>query len=149
MNATRRSRNSRILPPADAFGLRLAVLPEDIDQLGHVNNVVYLRWVQEIATAHWHALATPEDQARLLWVVMRHEINYKRSAQLGDQIDARTWVGDATPRAFERYTEIRRGADGKVLANALTLWCPVDHRTLKPVDVGDSVRERFAIRIVE
>jgi acyl-CoA thioester hydrolase len=134
-----------LAPPIHAYELRIAVAAEDIDQLGHVNNVVYLCWVQEIATAHWYATAMPEDQERLLWMVLRHEIDYKRSARLGDQVIARTWVGQATRRAFERHTEFRRGADSKLLAKALTLWCPVDRQSLQPTDVGASVRERFAI----
>ncbi|MGP8243941.1 MAG: acyl-CoA thioesterase [Bryobacteraceae bacterium] len=53
------------------FELTIPVEPADIDALGHVNNVAYLRWVQDAAVAHWRAIASAEDQARLLWVVVR------------------------------------------------------------------------------
>ena len=82
-----------MIPAAVPFELAIAVEPADIDQLGHVNNVVYLRWVQEAAVAHWTAIAPATDQAKLLWVVVRHEIDYKQAAFLGDRIIARTWVG--------------------------------------------------------
>ncbi len=133
-----------ILMTPKAFELRLAMEPADIDQLGHVNNVTYLRWVQEAATAHWMADAPPEDQARLLWVVLRHEIDYKRAALPGDEIVARTWVGAATRLRFERFTEILRAGDGQVLAEAKTIWCPIDARTMKPVMVSPEVRAIFS-----
>jgi acyl-CoA thioester hydrolase len=126
------------------FELPIKVRDEDIDRLGHVNNVVYLRWVQEAATAHWNVLASAEERAQLVWVVVRHEIDYKRSAMLGDSIVARTWVGLADGLAFERHTEIVRAGDDRVLARARTLWCPVDAKSLRPVEPGDEVRKRFS-----
>jgi acyl-CoA thioester hydrolase len=128
----------------DPYELVIHVLPEDIDQLGHVNNVVYLRWVQEAAIAHWTAEASPEAQAALFWVVVRHEIDYKRPALPGDRIIARTWVGPAGPRSFERNTEILRAGERALLARARTLWCPMDRRTGRPAVVSDEVRAAFA-----
>lgn len=140
-----RSHNSRRMTETlKAFELSLTVEPADIDLLGHVNNVTYLRWVQEAATAHWTAAAPAEDQAKSLWVVLRHEIDYKRAALLGDEILARTWVGAATRVKFERFTEILRTSDGAVLASAKTIWCPIDVRTMKPVAVSAEVRARFS-----
>ena len=136
----------------DRFELSIAVDPADIDRLGHVNNVVYLRWVQDAAVAHWQATAPAEDQEQLRWVVMRHEIDYKRPAFLNDEIIARTWVGTATQRAFERHTELLRGRDMRVLAQVRTLWCPIDANTGKPTDVSDEVRARFSsgpLRVAE
>ena len=74
----------------------MPVRPADVDELGHVNNTVYLRWVQEVATAHWQAVASAESQAAVVWVVMRHEIDYKAPALPGDEVLLRTWVGKAT-----------------------------------------------------
>jgi acyl-CoA thioester hydrolase len=129
----------------EVFELTIAVEPPDIDLMGHVNNVVYLRWVQEAATAHWTAGATPEDQARVLWVVVRHEIDYLRPARLGDTIAARTWVGPASRIRFERHVELLRASDRAVLARARSLWCPIDSQTMKPMVVSQEVRERFSI----
>jgi acyl-CoA thioester hydrolase len=129
----------------ERYRLTITVQPEDIDEQGHVNNVVFLRYVQDVATAHWRDAAPPADQAALVWVVVRHEIDYKRQAVLGDQLVAETWVGPATRSTFERNTEIRGAADGALRVKARTLWCPLDARTLRPTEPSAAVRERFAI----
>ena len=105
---------------------------------------MYVRWVQDIAIAHWRAAAPADAQAALVWVVARHEIDYKHPALLGDTILARTWVGPATRLAFERNTEILRAADRKLLARARTIWVPLDPRTGRPCEVSAEVRERFS-----
>lgn len=127
------------------YELELAVVPSDIDQLGHVNNVVYLRWVQDAAVAHWSAVATELEQSSYLWVVVRHEIDYKRPALAGDTIIARTWIGTAARRTFERHTELRRKSDGKLLARARSLWCPIGADTKQPVDVDADTYTRFSV----
>ncbi len=126
------------------FELPIAVQASDIDALGHVNNVVYLRWVQDAAVAHWRSAATPQQQADVLWVVVRHEIDYKHPARLEDAVVARTWVGAATGSTFERHTEILRAGDRRVLARARTVWVPISPATFRPIQVGDDVRERFS-----
>ena len=127
------------------FEMTVAVLPEDIDGQNHVNNAVYLRWVQEVATAHWKAIASREAQGGIGWVVLRHEIDYKAPACLSDSIVLRTWVGKATRLTFERFTEILRSGDGQLLSKARTLWCPIDAQTGRPVRVPLEVREQFSI----
>lgn len=147
----------------------VSILPADIDEQNHVNNTVYLRWVQEVATAHWKSLAPQEAQASIGWVVLRHEIDYKAQASLGDEIVLRTWVGEASRLKFERFTEVRRkidnGAEGsratwtgkparvgepggepinQLLAQARTVWVPIDWKTGKPTRVSAAVRERFS-----
>jgi acyl-CoA thioester hydrolase len=129
---------------AEAFELLIRVVPADIDELGHVNNVTYLRWVQDAAVAHWMAAAPEAEKARLLWIVLRHEIDYLKAAQLDDAIVARTWVGTATRLRFDRHTEILRAADRIVLARARTVWCPVEATTRKPAHVRADVRAKFS-----
>jgi len=129
---------------AEVFELMISVLPGDIDQLGHVNNITYVRWVQDAAVAHWRAAAPPADQQKLFWIVLRHEIDYKQPAFLADTIVARTWVGRATRLRFERHTELFRQSGGTLLAKALTIWCPIDAVTGKPVAVSPEVRSRFS-----
>jgi acyl-CoA thioester hydrolase len=132
-------------PPADAFGISIQVQRSDIDLLGHVNNIVYLKWVQDLAVAHWHEMANPDDIEKMVWVVVRHEIDYKRAAKLGDEIAALTWVGKPKRRSFERYSQFRRGTDNKVLAQALTIWSPLDRKTMSAIDVSESIRDRFTV----
>ena len=126
------------------FEVTVPVLPGDIDEQNHVNNTVYLRWVQDVATAHWRAIASPETQEIIGWVVLRHEIDYKAHATLGDEIMLRTWVGKATRLTFERFTEIRRKRDGGLLSKARTLWCPINAQTSRPIRVSAEVRAQFS-----
>jgi acyl-CoA thioester hydrolase len=127
------------------FELVVRVLSADIDAQNHVNNTVYLRWVQEVAVAHWRAVASPEAQAEIGWVVVRHEIDYKAPGSLGDEVILRTWVGEATRLRFERLTEIVRKSDHRLLAKACTLWVPISTTTGKPTRVSAGVREQFSI----
>jgi acyl-CoA thioester hydrolase len=126
------------------FEMIVSVLPADIDEQDHVNNTVYLRWVQDVATAHWRAVASPEAQKTIGWVVLRHEIDYKAPATLGDEVVLRTWVGKATRLTFERFTEIRRNRDSQLLSEARTLWCPISAQTSRPVRVSADVRAQFS-----
>lgn len=126
------------------FEMDINVKPADIDLLGHVNNVVYLRYVQEIAVAHWTSAASKEDQDNYLWVVTRHEIDYLRPAFENDVLMARTWVGAAKDGLFERFTELSRNKDGKTIARARTIWCPIDPKTMRPTKVGVSVYDKFS-----
>jgi len=128
----------------ERYELTIQIQPEDIDELGHVNNVVYLRWVQDAAVAHWRHSATPSMQAAVLWVAVRHQIDYKHPAMPGDVVVARTWVGPAGRRSFERNTDILRDGDYKLLARARTIWCPIDPATQRPTDVNDDVRAAFS-----
>ncbi len=134
-------------PASERYEQIIAVLPQDIDQFDHVNNVVYLRWVQEISTAHWNSAATPSQKEAIGWVVVRHEIDYLSSARMGDKIVARTWVGTAEKNIFERHTELLRSEDMKVLARARSLWCPISLQSLRPTRVGPDIYERFSVQI--
>ena len=126
------------------FEMTVSVLPADIDEQNHVNNTVYLRWVQDVAVAHWRALTSPEAQEAIGWVVLRHEIDYKAPATLGDEIVLRTWVGKATRLTFERFTEVHRKSHRQLLSAARTLWCPINTQTGRPMRVPAEVRAQFS-----
>jgi acyl-CoA thioester hydrolase len=129
---------------SDRFEVTVSVLPADIDEQNHVNNMVYLRWVQEVAIAHWHAIAPADARDAIGWVVRRHEIDYQSPAALGEEILLRTWVGQAVRLTFERLTEIRRRSDDQLLASARTLWVPINTKTARPTRVSAEVRHRFS-----
>lgn len=125
------------------FELKVTAQPTDIDTLGHVNNTVYLRWVQEVAIAHWQTIATPEQQTEMVWMVVRHEIDYKSAARLNDDIILKTWIGTAEGLRFDRHTEILT-VERKPLAIAKTVWYPVDPVTQRPKKVSAEVRRMFS-----
>ena len=116
--------------------------PADIDELGHVNNAVYVRWIQDIATAHWRAVARAADVDRYVWVVTRHEIDYRRASKLGEALTARTWVGEPQGARFDRFVEIV-GADGRVRVSARTVWALVDLATMRPIRIQPEVAAPF------
>ena len=123
------------------FSHAFRVTPDDIDAQGHVNNVAYLRWIQDVAVAHWLHAANVEMQAKFSWVVVRHEIDYKKQAFDGDEITAVTWVGEWTRVTCERFTEIRRGGD--LLVQSRTLWCMLHRATSKPARIDRELIELF------
>lgn len=129
----------------EKFEQPITILPQDIDLFDHVNNVVYLRWVQEVSTAHWFAAATEAQKESIGWVVVRHEIDYISAVQLGDEIIGRTWVGIAQKNLFERHVEIVRVRDNKVIARARSMWCPIDMKSRRPTRVGEEIYKHFSV----
>jgi acyl-CoA thioester hydrolase len=124
----------------NSFSLPITVQPSDIDGQGHVNNVVYLRWMQDAATAHWEAAAPAEHKAKVSWVVTRHEIDYKAPAFVGEQLVARTWVGEPSGATWERFIEIRRTADDRLLARGRSIYAALDRVTGRPRRVDAELR---------
>ena len=129
---------------ATPFEIPLAPRPEDIDALGHVNNIVYVRWIQDVAAAHWRAITSPEQRAELAWVVVRHEIDYKVAARLGDRLVGRTFIGETSAVTCIRHTEIAYPGDARTLVEARTKWCSVDPATGRPKRIPEPIRTRFA-----
>jgi acyl-CoA thioester hydrolase len=117
--------------------------PEHIDELGHVNNAVWVQWIQQVAVAHWEAVADAAHKAAFYWVVVRHEIDYLRPAREGDRVLARTWI-DAAPRGARstRFVEFV-GPDGKTCVRAKTEWAIIDKALARPIRVPPEVVAPF------
>ena len=117
--------------------------PDDIDILGHVNNAVWVKWIQDVAVAHWHAIAAPEHDEAYIWVITRHEIDYRASVLEGETVTAETWVQEPPKGArFNRYMKFT-GADGKVRVEAKTTWAILDRATGRLVRVPPEVAAPF------
>ena len=126
-----------------AFTQQRAPAPEGIDELGHVNNAVYVRWIQDVAVAHWYAVAPADLAQNVVWVVVRHEIDYRAPSHLGETLTLRTWVGDAPKGArYDRFVEIA-GPDGKVRVRALTTWALLDRESRRPMRVTAEITAPF------
>jgi acyl-CoA thioester hydrolase len=130
-----------INPPTDqqVYRMPIRVSGEHIDNLNHVNNVVYVSWVQDVANAHWNSAAPAELRSQCRWVVMRHLVDYFVSAVEGDELELITWVDVAQGARSVRHVLIQRARDQKVLAYAETTWCLLDPVTGKPKRVGPEI----------
>jgi acyl-CoA thioester hydrolase len=125
------------------FEKEIIATDADVDELGHVNNAVWVRWIQDIAVAHWEAVAPAEHRDAYVWVVTRHEIDYLRAMLPGETVTGRTWVGEAPKGArFDRHVEFV-GADGKPRVRARTTWAILEKATGRPLRVPAEVAAPF------
>ena len=125
--------------------ITVSPVPADIDELDHVSNLVYLRWVLEVALSHSAALGWDHAAYRRLgavFVVRRHEIDYLQSVVLGDEVRATTWVESWKQVSCVRRTELVRAKDGVVVARAATQWAFIDYGG-KPRRIPPELIEQF------
>ncbi|HID78661.1 MAG TPA: acyl-CoA thioesterase [Planctomycetaceae bacterium] len=119
---------------------------EELDGLGHANNVAYVEWMQAAALAHSAAQGWPADRYQRVgrgWVVRRHTINYHKPAVAGDRIVVRTWVATMRRVTSLRRYRIVRPSDGAVLATAETLWAFIDYASGQPVRILPEIAQAF------
>ena len=129
--------------PAETYTQRLTVKQEDLDDLNHVNNVIYVQWIQDIAKEHWEVRATEQLKKDFIWVVIRHEIDYKMQAFLGDEILIETYVGETTFVTSERFVNIKNATTGKLLVAAKSMWCLLDANSKRPTKITEDLRTVF------
>ena len=128
-----------------AFALDITPAPEDFDILGHVNNTVYVRWVEQIAVAHWEHVAPGVLMEKFVFVLLRHEIDYRDQILPGEKVVARTWLGRAKGPRFERFVDIRKPGTKRFSSSSRLDWCMVDASTRKPVRVSQDVLDTFQV----
>ncbi|MEO1086637.1 MAG: thioesterase family protein [Acidobacteriota bacterium] len=133
--------------PAATLTAEIVVDPSALDDNEHVNNVVYLEWIQDAARRHAResGVAEATRAAGCVWVVSEHRIRYLKPAVLGDALSITTWVENVRRALSLRRTRIVRGRDGAVVVEASTNWAFVDRGTGKPRRVPASVAERFLV----
>tara|TARA_R110000824_G_scaffold203222_3_gene387605 strand:- start:1455 stop:1889 length:435 start_codon:yes stop_codon:yes gene_type:complete len=133
-------------PPIEkepGFTLTFTAQPDDIDELGHVNNAVWVRWIQDLATAHWNAIAPKAAIEQYIWVVIRHEIDYRGNVGVGEPVTGRTWISEPPQGArFWRNVSFT-GSDGKIKVAAKTNWAIIDRASGRPVRVPADLAELF------
>ncbi len=137
-----------------AFEYTLIVPSSAIDVMGHVNNVVYLDWVQTAASKHWnHATEDyfkDEDLTeerigikKMAWVVLDHHIRYKAEALEGEELIIKTYVEKMSGVRSERHTVITRKSDQKILVTAVTNWCLLKMPEAKPMRIPEEIHRLF------
>lgn len=125
------------------FEKEMMIRPEDFDQMGHVNNVVYLQWVQDVAEAHWKHVSDTKQLNDYLWVALRHEIDYLKEIKPDEPIIAETFVHSMTGVKSERHTVIQAKDTGEVKAKAITIWCLLDSLHKKPKRIPEGLKNIF------
>ena len=129
------------MPASPNFDWKVSIAADDIDHMGHVNNAVYLKWVQAAVVKHWERFAPSDALAQHLWVALKHEITYRRPAFLNDDVVASVVVeGVRGARAFYA-TLIKRGEE--VLAEVKSCWCCLDAESHQPVRIAREIIQRF------
>ncbi|MFC4294270.1 acyl-CoA thioesterase [Novosphingobium tardum] len=128
---------------SNRFTRTFTALPGHIDELGHVNNTVWLEWVQDIAVAHWAAIASAEHQAAFIWVVTRHEIDYRGNIAAGESAVAETFVPDPPHGArFDRCV-VFRNSSGREIVSARSTWALLDRASGRLLRIRDEVAAPF------
>lgn len=130
--------------PADSVSYSYTQIVDQshLDDLMHVNNVVYLKWVNDISEKHWDLLAGKELKSKYFWVVLRHELDYFREAKLDDELIISTWVGQSQGVKSVRHVEIHK--KDTLLLKAASTWCLIDAKTQRPTRIKNDI-----LRILE
>ena len=119
----------------------IAIDQTDIDHMGHVNNAVYLKWVQEAVIDYWRSVAPPDAVARHLWVALKHEITYRKPTFLQDAVVAEVIAEKVEGARAFFHTVLKRGED--VLSEIQSCWCCLDAASLRPARLARDVIGRF------
>lgn len=146
MGLPRRATDEPPLDPETVFTRIRHIGPEDCDELGHVNNAVWVRFVAEVAQAHSEALGldlAAYQRIGGLWIVRRHEIDYHQPAVPGDEVVEETWVADMQGARSTRRARFSRADDGTLLLASATRWAFVDATTGRPRRIPAELLERF------
>ena len=127
--------------PAPAEPGRIRVVAADIDHMGHVNNSVYLRWVESAVHGHWAKLTTPAEQAAYLWIAVRHELDYLRPAFLHETLTIEVTI--TSVRRARAWYDTVVSRDGLALARATSCWCCLDGDTRRLTVIPPELTARF------
>jgi acyl-CoA thioester hydrolase len=109
----------------------------EIDEYKHINNVVYVQWMQEVSNDHWLLLIKDIPKPDYVWFVIRHEVDYKKQGALGDEVTVKTWVGETAGIKSIRHFEMHRG--DVLLVKSQTTFCLLDATSQKPKRITKEV----------
>lgn len=135
------------MPISSIYSKNFIIPNSAIDENGHVNNVAYVQWMQDIAMEHYEAIGgvNPMQLMGATWVVREHRIEYLLPAFAGEEIEIRTWVENVRRvRSLRKYEFVRK-PDGRTLVRGETDWVFVDAKTGAPRAIPEEVSKVFAI----
>jgi acyl-CoA thioester hydrolase len=130
-------------PGNKKFTTIIKVEPQHLDDVNHVNNVIYVQWMQDIASMHWEAIAPENYKQEILWMIKRHEIDYFNQAFLNDELQMKTWTGEYTNVTWKRHYEIIRPSDNKKIISAASVWITLDRKTKRPRKIDEELIKMF------
>lgn len=122
----------------------ITVSKNDLDDLNHVNNVVYVNWIQEIAKNHWNVLVSDEIKDNYYWVLLEHNIKYLHSALLNEKIIIKTYIEETKGVKSSRIVEIFNKGTNQLLVTSKTIWCLINAKTNKPSRINNEIRKAFS-----
>ncbi len=134
--------------PVEIFEYRVKVTENEIDFNNHLNNLFYVKWMQESGIAHSQANGITFETYKKLgatWFAKSHHIEYKSPAYLGDEIVVKTWISEIGKIKSKREYEFYRIKDGKLLTTAQTIWVFVDMKTSRPTCIKDEIKDKFVV----
>jgi len=123
---------------------KIVVSKEDLDELNHVNNIVYIHWILDIAKKHWVSLVSNQTLENYHWVLLDHNIKYLRPALLKDKIKIKTFVEKTAGVKSSRVVEIYNDNSQKLLVSSITNWCLISSKTNKPCRIPKEIIEAFS-----
>lgn len=134
------------MPISSVFSKTFVIPNSAIDENGHVNNVAYVQWMQDIAVEHYAAIGGVEAQGKeATWFVREHRIEYLLPAFAGEEIEIKTWVENMRHvRSLRKYEFVRK-ADGRVLVKGETDWVFVNPKTGRPLPIPEEVSRIFTL----
>ncbi len=127
----------------ETFEKKITVSQDDLDDLNHVNNVRYLQWIQDISKEHWQVAAPTAMKDGIIWVVKNHNIDYKNSAVLGDEIVVRTHIAETRGAISVRCVEMYHHETNQLLVRSHTEWCLLNASTLRPMRISETIKAVF------
>ncbi len=132
--------------PENSVSFQYSFLVEEqhLDALNHVNNVVYIQWINDVSEKHWSTITTEALDKNYFWVVIRHEVDYINQAVLGNMITIFTWVGESRGVKSVRHVQIQKGE--QILVKAQTTWCLIDAQTFKPTRIKEDILQVLSVQ---
>ena len=127
----------------ETFEKLITVIKDDLDELKHVNNVRYVKWVNDIAKEHWLQNASKDICEKYFWILLKHNIEYKNSALLNDIVKLKTYVIKAEGVTSTRIVEMYQDKTQKLLAKSETSWCLMSYKTKRPTRINSEIANLF------
>ena len=122
------------------------IVPQSaIDEYGHVNNVIYVQWMQDAAIRHSEAIVGYKPVENTGWFAREHRIEYLAPAYLGEEIEVSTWLAEVKRARVHRRYEFIRKEDGKVISKGETIWIYVNLKTGRPIPIPDKALVLFPV----